>query len=198
MLNTVRPFILLRDKQYLIPFLDNTKRYGAVVTLSVTQNSHRRNSSVSAPLDGLHPGPELSAIVRPMGTPNLVDTDVFPPLRAQAQDPSIFLPYATEDIAFEDEYEEYITHLGMSDDHVAEGQLLFGGTSAWHRLPHMGPDIADGISDSESIASIGELVDESKFDSTAVESDRESIDENRNNWEVSKFDRICPWIKNNL
>lgn len=136
------------------------------------------------PLDGLS-GPEFSAMMRPVGTPNVVEADVFPPLRAQAPDPSIFLPYTTEDIAFEEEYEEYLNDLGMSDDHAASGGPLFGGTSAWHRLPHIGPEIADGISDSESIASIGDLGDDPKFDSGLADSDRESIDENRNNWEVS-------------
>ena len=111
----------------------------------------------------------------------LVEADVFPPARAQAPDPSIFLPYTTEDIAFEEEYEEYLSDLGMGDDTSSEG--LFNGTSAWHRLPHIGSEIADGISDSESIASIGELGDEAKFD-PGLDSDRDSIDENRNNWEV--------------
>lgn len=136
------------------------------------------------PLGELHAGPELSAITRPVGTPNLVEADVFPPARAQAPDPSIFLPYTTEDIAFEEEYEEYLSDLGMGDDTSSEG--LFNGTSAWHRLPHIGSEIADGISDSESIASIGELGDEAKFD-PGLDSDRESIDENRNNWEVRRF-----------
>lgn len=143
---------------------------------------------MSVPLDGLHPGPELSGIIRPAGTPNVIDADVFPPLRAQAPDPSIFLPYTTEDIAFEEEYEEYLSDLVMSDEQSAEGQgPLFGGTSAWHRLPHMGEEIADGISDSESIASIGDLTDAAKFDVSGGDSDRESIDENRNNWEVRLF-----------
>lgn len=140
---------------------------------------------MSVPLDGLT-GPEFSAMVRPVGTPNVVEADVFPPLRAQAPDPSIFLPYTTEDIAFEEEYEEYLNDLGMSDDHVASGGALFGGTSAWSRLPHIGPEIADGISDSESIASIGDLGDDGKFGGGLVDSDRESMDENRNNWEVSR------------
>lgn len=138
---------------------------------------------MSVPLDALHSGPELSAIARPVGTPNVVEADVFPPLRSQTQDPSIFLPYTTEDIAFEEEYEEYLSDLGMSDEGSHEGPL-FGGTSAWHRLPHMGSEIADGISDSESIASIGDLGEESRIDGGGSDSDRESVDENVNNWEV--------------
>lgn len=129
-------------------------------------------------VDGLHPGPELSAI---RGTPNMVEADVFPPLRSQAPDPSIFLPYTNEDIAFEEEYEEYLS--GMSEEMQNDGQL-FGGASAWDRLPHIGSEIADGISDSESIVSIGELEEEVRMDGTSGESDRESVDENLNNWEV--------------
>lgn len=135
------------------------------------------------PLGDLHAGPELSAITRPVGTPNVVDPDVFPPVRAQAPNPSIFLPYTTEDIAFEEEYEEYLSDLGMATEHAGSEGALFGGTSAWHRLPLMGHEIADGISDSESIVSIGELGEVAKFD-PGNDSDRESIDENRNNWEV--------------
>lgn len=162
--------------------LDNNKRYGATIAHASGQ-AHRRSSSISVPLEGLYPGPELSAIVRPVGTPNIVEADVFPPLRSQAPDPSIFLPYTTEDIAFEDEYEEYLSDLGMSDE-SSDGAALFGGTSAWHRLPHMGSELADGISDSESIASIGELGDEARMDGGPSDFDREAVDENLNNWEV--------------
>ena len=84
-----------------------------------------------------------------------------------------------------EEYEEYLLGLGLGqpDEQTLEGSL-FGGTPAWHRLPHMGQEVSDGISDSESIASIGEL-DEGRLDVGSADSDRESIDENRNNWEVS-------------
>lgn len=127
-------------------------------------------------------------MVRPAGTPNTVEADVFPPLRSQAPDPSIFLPYTTEDIAFEEEYEEYLSDLGMSDDTGSDG-TLFGGNSAWHRLPHIGTEIADGISDSESIASIGELGEEARIDGVQ-DPDRDTIDENRNNWEVSNSEDV--------
>lgn len=168
---------------------DNNKRYGTATAHAMARDSHRRSSSLSMPLGELHAGPELSSIARPIGTPNIVEADVFPPVRAQAPDPSIFLPYTTEDIAFEEEYEEYLSDLGMTDDYSSSASSsssdgLFGGTSAWHRLPHMGAEIADGISDSESIASIGELGDEAKYD-PGMDSDRDSVDENRNNWEVS-------------
>lgn len=119
-----------------------------------------------------------------MGTPNVVDADVFPPSRSQAPDPSIFLPFITEDIAFEEEYEDYLSDLGWSDEQSADGPL-FGGSSAWHRLP-FASDIADGISDSESIVPIGDLGDDARMD--AGRDDRELGDENLNNWEVG---RLC-------
>lgn len=131
-------------------------------------------------LEGLHPGPEL--LIRPSGTPNVVDSDVFPPARSHAPDPSIFLPYITEDIAFEEEYEEYLSDLGWSDEQSADGPL-FGGTSAWHRLPEYAAHMADGISDSESIVSIGELGDDVRLDTNRE--DHDVVDENLNNWEVS-------------
>jgi hypothetical protein len=132
-------------------------------------------------LEGLHPGPELSGLIRPIGTPNVVDADVFPPARSQAPDPSIFLPYITEDIAFEEEYEEYLSDIGWSEQESTEGLQLFGGASAWRRLPEYAADIADGISDSESVPSIHDLGDDGRMDN---ERDREEPDENLNNWEV--------------
>lgn len=120
-----------------------------------------------------------------MGTPNVVEADVFPPSRSQAPDPSIFLPYITEDIAFEEEYEEYLSDLGWADEGPKDGQPLFGGPtsqSAWHRLPEFVADITDAISDSESVVSIGDLGDEQR-----LEGGEEVADENLNNWEVSYF-----------
>jgi hypothetical protein len=131
-------------------------------------------------LEGLHPGPEISSLLRPVGTPNVEASDVFPPARSQAPDPSIFLPYITEDIAFEEEYEEYLSDLGWSDEQFGDG-TSFSGTSAWHRLPYS-TDIADNISDSESIVSIGDLGDDARLDLNRE--DREVVDENLNNWEV--------------
>ena len=82
------------------------------------------------PLSDLHARTELSAIARPVGIWNSVDPDVFPPVRAQAPDLSIFLPYTTEDIAFEEEYEEYLSDLGMSAEHpIPDGTLLDGTDS---------------------------------------------------------------------
>jgi hypothetical protein len=121
----------------------------------------------------------------------VVDTDVFPPVRSHAPDPNIFLPYITEDIAFEEEYEEYMSDLGLSDDHTGDGTSPFSGSSAWHRLP-LQTDIADNISDSESIVSIGELGDDARLDFTRE--DGEAVDENLNNWEVR--DSSCNWLNN--
>ncbi|KAJ6627555.1 hypothetical protein B0H10DRAFT_2161191 [Mycena sp. CBHHK59/15] len=156
--------------RHLVKFYNN-RRYGPTATLNQHGQVHRRSGSMSHHLEGLsHP---------PVGTPNMVDADVFPPSRSQAPDPSIFLPYITEDIAFEEEYEEYLSDLGWSDEQT-DGPL-FGGTSAWHRLPSFAADIADGISDSESIASIGELGDDARLDPSR--DDPEVVDENLNNWE---------------
>ncbi|KAJ7591322.1 hypothetical protein C8J56DRAFT_1136597 [Mycena floridula] len=160
--------------RHLVKFYNN-KRYGPSATSNQHGQFHRRSGSMSHHVEGLHPGPELSGLIRPAGTPNIVDADVFPPSRSQAPDPSIFLPYMAEDISFEDEYEEYMKGLGWSDDQSNEGPL-FGG-SAWQR--DFAADIADGISDSESIVSIGDLGD--RLD--PGRDDRDAVDENLNNWE---------------
>ncbi|KAI0068880.1 hypothetical protein BV25DRAFT_1925031 [Artomyces pyxidatus] len=154
----------------------NSKRYGPQATHPPP--THRRSVSMSHHLEGLHPGPELSGLLRPVGTPNVVEADVFPPLRAQAPDPNIFLPYITEDIAFEEEYEEYLSDLGWGDDQQhTDASNENKNTSMWHRLPDFASEIADGISDSESIASMGDLAEDAR------EMSRDVGDENLNNWE---------------
>lgn len=158
---------------------DNNKRYGT--SLHQKPPSHHRTASISQHFEGLLPGPDMP-LVRPIGTPNVVEADVFPPLRAQAHDPSSnFLPFIAEDIAFEEEYEEYLSDLGI---HTAPHQANPAGTSAWHRLPELAVDLADGISDSESVVSIGELGDESRLDPSG-EGAPVTDDVNVNNWEVS-------------
>ena len=142
--------------------------------------------SISQHLDGLQPGPEISGLIRPVSTQSVVEADVFPPLRAQAPDPSIFLPYITEDIAFEEEYEEYLSDLGWHDEPTTphpDNQSSGPSQSAWHKLqaPEFARDIADGISDSESIEPIGELGDDPRMD--VGREDGSVPDENRNNWE---------------
>lgn len=175
---------IANDDDTLLP--DNNKRYGSVSNQSQKAH-HHRSMSISQHLDGLQPGPEIAGLIRPVGTPNVVEADVFPPLRAQAPDPSIFLPYITEDIAFEEEYEEYLSDLGWSDEPSTPhpDSIQNGGQpqSAWHRLqvPEFVTDIADGISDSESIVSIGELGDDTRID--VGREDGSVPDENRNNWE---------------
>ncbi|KAH7916133.1 hypothetical protein BJ138DRAFT_688321 [Hygrophoropsis aurantiaca] len=163
--------------RHLVKFYNN-RRYGVQATNQHAQ-THRRSVSLSHNMDGLPPGLDLGNLIRPLGTPNVVEADVFPPSRSQAPDPSIFLPYTTEDIAFEDEYEEYLSDLGWSDEQT--NGPLFGGphNSAWHRLPEFVNNMTDNISDSESVVSIGDLGDDSRLDVG-----REDIpDENMNNWE---------------
>ncbi|KIL68265.1 hypothetical protein M378DRAFT_8934 [Amanita muscaria Koide BX008] len=165
--------------RHLVKFY-NTQRYGPAATAN-QHAMHRRSGSVSHHIEGLHPGPELSALIRPVGTPNIVEADVFPPSRSQAPDPSIFLPYIAEDIAFEEEYEEYLSDLGWTEEQTGEAQNTTGGTSAWHRLPELVSEMTEGISDSESIVSIGDLGDDARLDTGRDE--RDTIDENLNNWE---------------
>ncbi|KAK1228877.1 Factor arrest protein 11 [Marasmius sp. AFHP31] len=163
--------------RHLVKFYNN-QRYGTSATANQQGPMHKRSGSMSNHLEGLHPGPELSGIIRPMGTPNIAEADVFPPARSQAPDPSIFLPYIGEDISFEEEYEEYISDLGLSEDPHADPSLF----SAWSRFPQeFAQDIADGISDSESIVTIGDLGDDARLD--PGRDDGEVVDENLNNWE---------------
>lgn len=164
-----------------IQWADNAKRYG-MASLPGLAQSHRRSSSQSVPtLETLHQPGDIPGMVRAATTPNL-DPDVFPPPRSHRPDPSIFLPYIPEDIAFEEEYEEYLSDIGVSPD---KDESLFSPTqsalSAWQRLSSLGNEIADGISDSESMASIGDLGDEAKFDGSS--GDKDMLDENLNNWE---------------
>ncbi|KAJ8523011.1 hypothetical protein ONZ45_g544 [Pleurotus djamor] len=161
--------------RHLVKFY-NSRRYGSSGAASHS-SMHRRTGSVSHQIEGFHPG-DMSSFIRPAGTPNVVDSDVFPPPRSHAPSSSIFLPYITEDIAFEEEYEEYLSDLGWSDEE--SDRALFGGTSAWHRLPAFASEIADGISDSESIVSIGDLGDDARLD---LSRDEREVDENINNWE---------------
>ncbi|KAH0839713.1 hypothetical protein J3R83DRAFT_651 [Lanmaoa asiatica] len=162
--------------RHLVKFY-NTKRYGAQAANQHTQ-AHRRSVSISHNLEGLPPGLDLGNMIRPLGTPNVVEADVFPPPRSQAPDPSIFLPYTTEDLAFEEEYEEYLSDLGWSDEQVLP--LPSALNSAWHRLPEFVSNMADNISDSESVVSIGDLGDDAKLEGRE---DRDIPDENLNNWE---------------
>ncbi|KAF8559062.1 hypothetical protein OG21DRAFT_1503519 [Imleria badia] len=162
--------------RHLVKFY-NTKRYGAQAANQHTQ-AHRRSVSISHNLEGLPPGLDLGNMIRPLGTPNIVEADVFPPPRSQAPDPSIFLPYTTEDLAFEDEYEDYLSDLGWSDNQPPS--LPSTSNSAWHRLPEFVSHMTDNISDSESVVSIGDLGDDARLEGRE---DRDIPDENLNNWE---------------
>ncbi|KAF7313579.1 hypothetical protein HMN09_00514200 [Mycena chlorophos] len=164
--------------RHLVKFY-NTRRYGATAALNQHGQMHRRSGSMSHHIESLYPGAEIG-MIRPLGTPNMVEADVFPPPRSQAPDPSIFLPYITEDIAFEEEYEEFLSE-SLGSDSEQSGDGSFAGTSAWHRLPSYAAEIGDGISDSESIASIGELGDDARLDPAT--DDPEVVNENLNNWE---------------
>ena len=130
----------------------------------------------------MHADPALSSLIHPLVTPNVADSDIFPPTGSRAPDPSIFLPYIPEDIAFEEEHEHYLSDLGWSEQQSSSDNSVFGGagTSAWHRLPSFASEIAHGTSDSESVVDPG---DENCLDPTR--DDREAVDENVNNWEVS-------------
>ncbi|KAF8743094.1 hypothetical protein RHS02_02614, partial [Rhizoctonia solani] len=178
----------------------NTKRYGAAAAVPPSQQ-HRRNSSQSVPtLDAL--GVAGADVPRPHGTPSTpAEADVFPPLKSRVADPSHFLPFIPEDVAFEAEYEEYLSDLGEQDNYQTEaadalipphslieqregGADEIGGVSAWKQLSKMSSaaeaGLADGISDSESIGSINILGDETRSESDISEAD--SADENTNNW----------------
>jgi len=127
------------------------------------------------------PNPEMSPEfgVRQQIQSPPAQQDVFPPLRSQAADPSIFMPYPTEDIAFEEEYEEYLFDLTSSG---SASTLYNTATASWNRLPHERP-IGDGISDSESVASIriGELSERTLGGGkTEIQDDSEV---GKNNWE---------------
>ncbi|KAI6047109.1 hypothetical protein EDC04DRAFT_2621732 [Pisolithus marmoratus] len=164
--------------RHLVKFY-NSRRYGPQAAQHA--QAHRRSASMAHNMEGLPPGLELSNIIRPLGTPNVVEADVFPPPRSQVPDPSIFLPYTTEDLAFEEEYEEYLSDLGWSDEQIS-GTVLpsTSSTSAWSRLPEFVSNMTDNISDSESVGPIGDLGDDARLEGR---DDRDIPDENMNNWE---------------
>jgi len=162
----------------------NVKRYGPA-SVQALNSAHRRSSSQSVPgVEGLGPGPDISGN-RSLLSPRM-DPDIFPPLRSQAPDQSPFLPYITEDIAFEEEYQDYLSEFGdddvshmenMGNDSLDESPLhSTRPLSAWQKLADFTGDLADSISDSESVVSIGELDIEGLSDSSLV-------DPNKNNWE---------------
>jgi len=134
----------------------------------------------------------LNGINRPLNSPNL-EMDVFPPLRSRVSDPSSFVPYTSEDMGFEEEYEDYLLDLNSDDQateppfpgfwsHEGGGELA----NAWHRIENLAGGLADDISDSESVVSISDLGGEVRHNGASSESDGEPIDQNVNNWEVRR------------
>lgn len=173
--------------------IDNIKRYGSMATGSLS-HYHRRTTSQSINIPDNLGNSDLPNVNRPAPSPH-IEADVFPPLRSRATDPSVFLPYIPEDIAFEEEYEDYLSDLGENSDPshgVDGGWEPFSDnavtsedpkpSSAWQRIEDFANNISDNISDSESIVSIGELGDEGRNDESTL---GDSSDENLNNWEVS-------------
>lgn len=169
----------------------NSKRYGSNMPVGTIASMHRRASSQSVPqLEGLAPGPEIASLNRAGPSPRL-DADVFPPLKSRAPDTSIFLPYTGEDLAFEDEYEDYLSDLGeeshgqldLGFGQPGQNQEIRDRTSAWHKLASFPTDITDAISDSESVVSIGDLGDVRGGDGSASDDGSSSGDEGANSWE---------------
>lgn len=133
--------------------------------------------------------PEMP-LPNPLASPSA--SEVFPPLRSQAADPSIFMPYPSEDLAFEEEYEEYLFDL-----HSGHGQGYGGQSGAgpsvtldmvttdrgpsWTELPNDQP-IGEGISDSESVVSIGDGLVADFSDGKPVL--KEDTEVGKNDWAV--------------
>lgn len=139
------------------------------------------------------------------------DHDVFPPRRTGADqmpynpdgmiefwlheyedvlsevfgDPDVHVPY-TEAHSDEDEPE----HEGR--DRVAAGQMALDDIAAWRRLGEImrGGREEEEISDSESVASIGELGDEARMDGAGATDAREGH-QGENTWEVSLQGEAC-------
>ncbi|KAI6097432.1 hypothetical protein EDD16DRAFT_1889586 [Pisolithus croceorrhizus] len=119
--------------------------------------AHRRSVSMTHNMEVLPPGLELSNIIRPLGTPK-------------------------HHLAFEEEYEEYLSDLGWSDEQMSgAAPPSTSATSAWSRLPVFVSNMTDNISDSESVVSVGELGDDARLEGR---DDRDIPDENMNNWEA--------------
>ncbi|KAG8969854.1 Factor arrest protein 11, partial [Tulasnella sp. 427] len=102
---------------------------------------------------------------------------------------SMFLPYTGEDLAFEDEYEDYLSDIGEESHSQFDlgfgppGQQQDSRTSAWRQLASLPTDITDAISDSESVVSIGDLGDVRGGDGSASDDGNSSGDEGANSWE---------------
>lgn len=137
--------------------------------------------------DGLYVGPEISSLIRPHGS-TLPEMDIFPPIRSYTNDNTPFLPYIPEDIAFEEEYEEYLSDLNSEDYTTLANPVQSAGFghTAWTKLDSL-PNVAEAISDSESVASLGNIMEEARQEGLELQ------DENRNDWEVC-FAILCSYV----
>jgi hypothetical protein len=104
------------------------------------------------------------------------------------------MPYPSEDLAFEAEYEEYLFDLHAGGGHGGyPGQTGAGGpmnldmvttdrAPSWSELPNDRP-IGAGISDSESVVSIGDGLVADFTDGKAIL--KEDSEVGKNDWAVS-------------
>lgn len=175
------------------------KRYGASQA-NPQQPSHRRTTSQSHTGDPHLSNPDIHSVNRPLASPNL-EMDVFPPLRSRVSDPSSFIPYNTDEFGYEEDYEDYLLDLTQDDQN---NEPPFPGfwsqdgsgalANAWHRVENLASGLADDISDSESVVSIGDLGEEVRNDGSSSDADSEP-DQNVNNWEVrAEFVECVTWM----
>lgn len=170
----------------LIVLVDDYKRYGYIPP-KVNSEQHQRSVSLSMADPTM--SPELP-LPNPLASPSA--SEVFPPLRSQVADPGIFMPYPSEDLAFEEEYEEYLFDLHAGGGPGYTNQVSGGVVNldmvssdrapSWSELPNDQP-IGEGISDSESVVSIGDGLVADFTDGKAVL--KEDSEVGKNDWAVS-------------
>ncbi|KAG8811055.1 Factor arrest protein 11 [Serendipita sp. 399] len=156
----------------LVAFYDY-KRYGYIPP-KVSSEQHQRSASLSMADPAMSPEIQMA---NPLASP--AASDVFPPLRSQAADPSVFMPYPSEDLAFEEEYEEYLFDLQAAS--VPPDMVTTDNAPSWTGLSGDQP-IGDGISDSESAVSIDDVPEDitGPDGNTVLPPDTEV---GKNNWE---------------
>jgi hypothetical protein len=133
----------------------------------------------------MSPEPQAS---HPLASP--AASDVFPPPRSQAADPSIFMPYPSEDLAFEEEYEEYLFDL----QHANQPDMVTTDSApSWTEIPNDQP-IGEGISDSESVVSIGDGLPADNTGPDGKTVFQEDSEVGKNNWEASTSTTISTFI----
>jgi hypothetical protein len=155
--------------------VDDYKRYGYIPP-KINSEQHQRSSSLSIADPAMSPEPQAS---HPLASP--AASDVFPPPRSQAADPSIFMPYPSEDLAFEEEYEEYLFDL----QHANQPDMVTTDSApSWTEIPNDQP-IGEGISDSESVVSIGDGLPADNTGPDGKTVFQEDSEVGKNNWEAS-------------